>query len=665
MGVRMFMKSEKQAGFVLPAPKNRRVKVFAVDPSLKERFETYEINEVTINLPWEEDLKPGPIDDYIQVVDYDPASQLYYRPVDLNDPLLLAQDGFSPSDSNPQFHQQMVYAVVRNTIRNFEHALGRQVLWSPRAYKKNGQLKYVFERKMLVFPHALREANAYYSSEKKALLFGYFPASTTDPRENLPGATVFTCLSHDIVVHETTHAVIDAIHPRFIEPTNVDVWALHEAFADIVALFQHFSYPAVLRSQIAQTRGDLEKQNMLGKLAFQFGKAIGHYGALRDALGRIDQETKEWIPEIPDPGKINEVTEPHDRGAILVAATFEAFLTIYKWRIKDLIRLASGGTGVLQKGELHPDLVNRLSNEASKTSRHILNMYIRALDLLPPVDPDFGDFLRALITADYDLVKDDSLNYRLAVIQAYRERGLYPKDIRNLSEDSLLWHQPSEKEQEAFSAIFGDRDKLSKFVPNWGLFTDREEAYEHCKTASRNLHRLLHEKKAQDVVKAANLVLEPRKEAFYKDENGIPTLEVHSIRPTKRVGPDEQIASDLVIEITQRRKGYYNEDHQNEADSGGVFDKPPDFIFRGGCTLIVDIERARVKYCIYKRITSENRLNRMRRYLKGDISPSEYSSYFGYPHREFHKRFLMERKKGQMGFEPFAFLHRSLSKGGN
>lgn len=637
--------------------------MFALDPSLSERFESFEMNEAVIELPWEETLKPGPVDDYVEVVDYDPASQLFYRPVDLNDPNLLAQEGIPPSESIPQFHQQMVYAVARNTIRHFEHALGRRALWSPRIYRKAGKTKYVFEKKLRIYPHALREANAYYSGEKKALLFGYFPASTTDPRKNLPGGTVFTCLSHDIIAHETTHALLDGLHPRFIEPTNVDVWAFHEAFADIVALFQHFTYPNVLRKQIAQTRGDLEKQNLLGKLAYQFGQALGHYGALRDALGRIDEETKEWIPEIADPEKIQKVTEPHDRGAILVAATFDAFLTIYKWRIRDLLRIASGGTGILPKGEIHPDLVNRLSKEAAKTSGHILNMCIRATDYCPPIDIDYGDYLRALITADFDLVKDDNYNYRLAVIEAYRESGIYPRDVRNLSEDSLLWHQPTEEEQESFKVIFGDRAKLKRLVPEWGLYTDREEIYQHCKNANRYLHSLLHEEEAREAVNAAKLVLDAdRKEAFYTDKKGVPTLEIHSIRPTRRVGPNGQIVSDLIIEVTQRRKGYFEESDQNEADSGKEFAKPPDFIFRGGCTIIVDIERAFVKYCIYKRITSENRLKRMRRYLNGDINPSAFSLYYGYPHREFHKKYLKEERDAQMFFEPFAFLHRSLSK---
>src|SRR4030095_1436245 len=132
-------------------------------------------------------------------------------------------------------------------------------------------------------------ANAYYSPEKKALLFGYFPASRSAPGSNLPGGLVFSCLSHDVVAHETTHALLDGLHRRFREATNPDVLAFHEAFADIVALFQHFSLPEALREQIARTRGDLGQENLLAQLAVEFGRATHHYSALRDAIGKMEE----------------------------------------------------------------------------------------------------------------------------------------------------------------------------------------------------------------------------------------------------------------------------------------------------------------------------------------------------------------------------------------
>ena len=44
-------------------------------------------------------------------------------------------------------------------------------------------------------------------------------------------------------------------------------------------------------------------------------------------------------------------------------------------------------------------------------------MCLRALDYCPPVDVQFGDFLRALITADHDLVPDDPYGYRASLIE--------------------------------------------------------------------------------------------------------------------------------------------------------------------------------------------------------------------------------------------------------
>lgn len=46
--------------------------------------------------------------EYVEVVDYDPSSGVFYQPVDLNHPHLLAQDGPAPSESDPQFHQRIL-----------------------------------------------------------------------------------------------------------------------------------------------------------------------------------------------------------------------------------------------------------------------------------------------------------------------------------------------------------------------------------------------------------------------------------------------------------------------------------------------------------------------------------------------------------------------------
>ncbi len=83
----------------------------------------------------------------------------------------------------------------------------------------------------------------------------------------------------------------------------------------------------------------------------------------------------------------------------MVAAVFDAFFTIYQRKIADLVKL---GQEVPVPYLLAPCI--RISStawqEASKVAQQILHMCIRAFDYLPPVDVTFGDYLRALVTAD-------------------------------------------------------------------------------------------------------------------------------------------------------------------------------------------------------------------------------------------------------------------------
>ena len=641
-------------------PTSRRLRHFAFDPSLSRRIETYDINEVTASLPWDDTLTIGPVDEYLEVVDYDPASQLFYAPVDLNHPFLLAQDGLAPSDSNPQFHQQMTYAVARTTIGHFEKALGRKALWaSHRNFNaKPGANQTEYVQRLRIYPHAMREANAYYSPDKKALLFGYFPASAADPVDNYPGEMVFSCLSHDIIAHETTHALLDGLHPRFIEPSNVDVLAFHEAFADIVALFQHFTYPEVLRQQIAHTRGDLLLENLLGELAYQFGQAIGNYGALRSAIGTVDSTTKEWIPEKPDPLKIRVTVEPHARGAILVAAVFDAFVTVYNWRVAGLLRVATGGSGVLPAGALHPDLVNLLAKEAAGTAEDVLQMCIRALDYCSPVDINFGDYLRALITADYDIVANDKHNYRLAFIQAFRKRGIFPNDVRNMSEASLLWQPPEECAALALEKVF-NKKFLAELVPDWNLDSqNRKDMFDQNQRNQAKVHDRLSSDHA--AAEAAQIILNPKSpKTYYRNTPaGPPNFQVFSTRPARRIGPDGNTVTDLVVEIIQSRDGYFEPEIQAKADRGDKV-KEADFILRGGCTMLIDSREGTVRYCIYKRLNSDNRLNRMREYLTGSEDASLRAAYFGNPLHEYYSNHINAAKeKRESSYESFAFLHR-------
>lgn len=556
-------------------PAFRKLRAYAFDPSLSVQLDNAVINNIVYKVPWEE-VQPGPVGEYIEVIDYDPSCQQFYSPVDLDERYILAQDGLDPAESNPHFHQQMVYAVAMTTVKNFERALGRKINWSP--YINNEGKVTDFVHRLRIYPHALREANAYYSPQKKALLFGYFSAVPDTPAASLPGGTVYTCLSHDIIAHETTHALLDGLHRRYVEATHKDSLAFHEAFADIVALFQHFTFPEVLKEQIARTRGDLSSQNLLGQLAQEFGKAIGHYGSLRDALGAVNEDTGVWEPLKPDPMAYQKEDEPHARGAILVATIFDAFINIYRKRVADLLRIASNGTGNLATGAIHPDLVNRMAKEASKAAEHILTMCIRALDYCPSVDINFGDYLRAIITADYDLVEEDVFDYRIAVIEAFQRRGIYPERIRNMSVESLLCK--SDEDHDEFESTFTTLiDFFKLFKEKASYITNRYELYELTRTFITGghipdsnfpkgkryitgLHKILIEDFAKQekfsaltglILHADNLEELGMAHSSLAYGKKYPKLEVHNLKLASRVSPGGNLLNQIVVTLTQRR----------------------------------------------------------------------------------------------------------------
>src|SRR5215203_821576 len=629
------------------APPHRPLKVYAFDPTRGRTLGNY----MTINTPYER-LQPGPVGKYIEVIDYDANNKCYYQPVNLDDPWVILGDGLDPSESNPQFHQQMVYAVASEMIARFESALGRPIKWSFGRWKRadrkeeeegGGEEKNNSLVRLRIFPHGMQDANAYYSDDLGALVFGYFPASEADSGRNLPGQTVFTCLSHDIIAHETAHALVDSQKDFFMEPTSADSLAFHEAFADIVALFQHFLFKEPLQEMIRLTGGqifrdivapenrpgkngalfqaELTTDNPLVALAVQFGEAMGMRKALRSALGTP-----------PNSKDLEKYFEPHKRGSILVAAVFDAFFSIYVRRTSDLMRIArAGGTtgGGGLSDDLHPDLVNRLAETATKTATHFLNICIRALDYCPPVDILFGDFLRAIITSDHDLFPDDKYSYRAALIDAFRSRGIVPENVNSYSEESLLWCPPE---------VTGtDDDDLLLRCEGLQFDVFNAEDKEYVKALQKKNAIILHQFAVKNA-KKLSLSTDPDLKIW-----------VGSFHEMHRMSDNGKLMFDIVVEFTQRRE---------KVPLDPVDPNSPAFTFRGGTTLILD-QNGWVRYAIKKSIYDKKddddinnniRLKRQRDYLlmrqsemglapytdEGTVFERAVKADFGLIHRGFY-----------------------------
>lgn len=360
-------------------------------------------------------------------------------------------------------------------------------------------------------------------------------------------------------------------------------------------------------------------------LAQQFGQGTGsRSGPLRNYTG---EETAKLTYE--------STTEAHDRGSILVYAIYEAFQKIVSRRTADLFRLASNGSGILRPGALHPDLVERLTDETCNVAKHILHICIRALDYCPAVDITFGEYLRGMITADIDTVPEDRFGYRVALIEAFRNRRILPRDIRTISEETLGW------------SVFDDPTDgawVGKFLANldlgWNLDMDRSEIIRVNESNRWAAWRALNSAFKDHPELLTQFGLLPGIAKYGSDgavarsanKDPATTFDVASVRPARRQAPDGSFRTEVVATVSQRQPMWYD---ANDRSKGF-------FWFRGGATVIIDPRKGheRVRYSIVKNSGSATRQQRQRELAGSHGMSAMRALYFA----------------GQSA-EPFAMMH--------
>lgn len=545
-------------------PLYRPLRIFTVDPTLSRRAG----GVTTVNVGYEP-LQPGPESRLFRLDPHDPATGRDSLPADLNSTYALLSGGYDPAPSDQRFHKQMLYAVCSNVYAAFRVALGRDLTW--------GFTRTVDAGRLWLRPHAFTGINACYDKQAGALCFGYAQAPDLHGAiSTLPGEYVFTCLSHDIVAHEMSHAVLDGLRSHFDVPSGPDVAAFHEAFADLIAVFQRLAYRDLVRTAIVSTRGVVEQSAVLVDLARQAGYASGCHGALRSAF------------DSGEPLLYDETLEAHALGAVLVAAVFDAFLEVFKRKTAPYLRLASDGSGVLRPGELAPDLADLLADKISALAAHFQGMLIRAIDYCPPVDIRFGEFLRALITADNDLVPDDPWGYREALTGAFLRHAILPRGVSDLSEAALLWRPPRQRHAPLAQLDFGH------------LAFDGDPGRPASSAELLRQARVLGEYVAQPHLADEFGLVPPGTPGFAPGAIGLPT--VMSIRSARRIGPARQIVFDLVAEVVQRC--------EVTPPTG------PAFPVHGGCTVILGPD-GMIRYIVSKSVTGLGRMARRAAFIAG------------------------------------------------
>jgi hypothetical protein len=428
-----------------PSPRApfRYMTIVAQDPSVRHEGK---ILTAKVTIP-AEDLLPGPIGYRVQVVDYDATKRVFHGshnlPARYEDEPAFWRDGGERIVNDLRFHAQNAYALVMKTLARFEFALGRRLGWS----FDNHQLK--------VAPHGMVDANAFYTPVEEGLVFGYFAG--------LSGARVYTCLSHDIVVHEATHALLDCLRERYLIPSNPDQGAFHEGFADVVALLSVFSLPEIVNHLIAphaDARGaaslikreavtvEALRQSALFGLAKQMGDEIE--GLRGGALRRSAEISAD--PALLD---TREYLEPHKRGELFVAAVINGFIAAWAARIAN-----SAPPGQ----RAYP--LARVVEEGADIADTLATMWIRAIDYMPPVHLEFGDALSAALTADTEVRPDDSrYELRAHMVKQFAAYGITPASARN--EPTGIWAGPPSGlryERVRFDSMRSDKDEVFRFL---------------------------------------------------------------------------------------------------------------------------------------------------------------------------------------------------------
>lgn len=452
--------------------------IIAQDPTVRDS--AGRIVTAVAPVPWAR-LAEGPRSARFHVVDYDASAGILHPAARLPSD----EDGFAGADdatlvSDFGFHAQQVYAIAARTLAGFEFALGRRVPWGFAGHHLH------------LVPHAFSEANAYYSGEDRALLFGYVPGGDGPP--------VYTCLSHDVVAHETAHAVLDGLRHRFLEPGLPDQAAFHEGFADVVALLSVFSLRAVVEVCLGPedgegriSRDEVTPERLRGSVLTGVAEQLGD--VLTQGRGALRQSA--LTPPPPGWDQDPAYAEPHARGQVLVAVVLDVLIDIWTQRLEALLAPDSGRA---------PRTIDRAraAEEGAKAAGHLLTMLIRGLDYLPPVEFEFGDFVDAVILADREVVSDDDLGYRAKLVDRFARSGIVAAP--GAGHDLLYGDRMPDYHGMNFSAMRSDADEVFRFIwqnaARLGIDTDH---YTH----------------------------------------------VESVRPSQRVGPDGLIVVESVADYVQ------------------------------------------------------------------------------------------------------------------
>jgi hypothetical protein len=342
----------------------------------------------------------GPVGRRVAVLDFDPNDGTLSTPVRFRPPNPAKSIGGYTVEDLDNVHaldmmKVSVFATVLKTMRLFEgeDTLGRKLTWAFGAPQ------------LLVVPRAGSWTNAYYERDSHSLQFFYFP-SVLKPEE-----TIYTSLSHDIVAHETGHAVLDGIAPDLYDAVTPQSLAIHEAVADLTALMMAFKSPNLSRAVLDANKGVIDNSSAFSGIAEQFASERGPAG--RTLYLRDLKNSKTLDPK----GKKADIvsrSEPHSLSEVLGGALYAVMLKTYKAVWNE------------QAAKTSKPPASSSGRALFIASERFKRMIFRALDYLPPGEATFADYGRAILASDQASYPDQGWE-RQWIGEEFVHRGIVAK----------------------------------------------------------------------------------------------------------------------------------------------------------------------------------------------------------------------------------------------
>jgi hypothetical protein len=224
------------------------------------------------------------------------------------------------------------------------------------------------------------------------------------------------------------------------------------------------------------------------------------------------------------------------------------------------------------------------------------------------------------------------MHYRVAFVEAFRKRGIYPRDLRTLSPDSLLWRTPDTDEVRPSASLQKGLERLQGYVPKSlfgpdGTPPPRHQIFELQREMRLDLHQWLeqHLSSGPDGANDARFLgIDPGQK-----------FEVHMARFALRPTPDGDLDAQFLMGVLQTTT------IPSDPSMPGSAPMP----FEGGSTVIADLRRLKIRYCVRKNISSVTRKARQQNFEVGRAD-SPRATYFS----------------TVATLEPFAAMHRGMER---